>query len=74
MRMTRKVRDILSNYESDCPGTKANLARILMTGKPPRIREILRWLRAPVGTPLQRPTDDKDASVTVGPEPTDWSQ
>jgi class I fructose-bisphosphate aldolase len=31
--MTRKVRDILSNYESDCPGTKANLARILMTGK-----------------------------------------
>ena len=22
---------------------------ILMTGKPPRIREIFRWLRAPVG-------------------------
>ncbi len=22
---------------------------ILMTGKPPRIREILRWLRAPIG-------------------------
>ena len=23
---------------------------ILMTGKPPKIREILRWLRAPIGT------------------------
>jgi len=31
--MTRKVKEILSWYESDCPGTKANLARILMTGK-----------------------------------------
>ncbi len=33
MRVTRKVREILARYESDCPGTKANLARILMTGK-----------------------------------------
>ena len=33
MKVTRKVRDILARYESDCPGTKANLARILMTGK-----------------------------------------
>src|SRR6185503_8755330 len=24
---------ILDNYESDCPGTKANLARLLMHGK-----------------------------------------
>ncbi len=33
MRMTRAVRKILSHYESDSPGTKANLARILMQGK-----------------------------------------
>ncbi len=33
MRMTRKVREILSWYEGDNPGTKANLARILMNGK-----------------------------------------
>ncbi len=33
MRITRRVKQILANYESDCPGTKANLARILMTGK-----------------------------------------
>ena len=33
MKTTRKVREILSHYESDCPGTKANLARILMTGR-----------------------------------------
>ena len=33
MKLTRKVRQILSYYESDTPGTKANLARILMTGK-----------------------------------------
>ncbi len=33
MRMTQKVRKILAGYESDNPGTKANLARILMHGK-----------------------------------------
>ena len=33
MRITRRVRDILSWYESDNPGTKANLARILMHGR-----------------------------------------
>jgi class I fructose-bisphosphate aldolase len=33
MRLTRRVRDILSRYEGDNPGTKANLARILMNGK-----------------------------------------
>ena len=33
MRMTRKVKQILSWYESDSPGTKTNLARILMQGK-----------------------------------------
>jgi class I fructose-bisphosphate aldolase len=33
MRLTRKVKDILSWYESDNPGTKGNLARILMTGR-----------------------------------------
>lgn len=33
MKMTSKVKKILANYESDCPGTKANLARILMQGK-----------------------------------------
>ncbi|MBY0406612.1 MAG: class I fructose-bisphosphate aldolase [Rickettsiales bacterium] len=31
--MTPKVKKILSAYESDCPGTKANLARILMQGR-----------------------------------------
>jgi class I fructose-bisphosphate aldolase len=33
MRLTPKVKEILSWYESDNPGTKANLARILMQGK-----------------------------------------
>lgn len=33
MKLTRKVKEILSWYESDNPGTKANLARMLMTGK-----------------------------------------
>src|SRR4029453_15195286 len=33
MKITRTVKKILDNYESDCPGTKANLARILMHGK-----------------------------------------
>lgn len=33
MRLTRKVKEILSHYESDNPGTKTNLARILMHGK-----------------------------------------
>ena len=33
MRMTNNVKKILSNYESDNAGVKANLARILMSGK-----------------------------------------
>src|ERR1700757_4372743 len=33
MQVTPAVRTILSAYESDNPGTKANLARILMQGK-----------------------------------------
>ena len=33
MRMTRNVKKILSFYESDNPGVKANLARILMSGR-----------------------------------------
>jgi class I fructose-bisphosphate aldolase len=33
MKVTRHVKRILDNYESDCPGTKANLARILMNGR-----------------------------------------
>jgi fructose-bisphosphate aldolase, class I len=33
MRITQRVKKILANYESDCPGTKANLARILMHGR-----------------------------------------
>ena len=33
MKMTPRVRKILSYYESDSPGTKANLARILMQGR-----------------------------------------
>lgn len=33
MRVTQKVKKILSWYESDNPGTKANLAKMMMTGK-----------------------------------------
>lgn len=33
MKITQRVRKILSHYESDNPGTKTNLARILMSGK-----------------------------------------
>jgi class I fructose-bisphosphate aldolase len=33
MKVTQKVKKILANYESDSPGTKTNLARILMQGK-----------------------------------------
>tara|TARA_R110002072_G_scaffold54057_5_gene142018 strand:- start:457 stop:1377 length:921 start_codon:yes stop_codon:yes gene_type:complete len=33
MRITQRVKRILANYESDNPGTKTNLARILMHGK-----------------------------------------
>jgi class I fructose-bisphosphate aldolase len=33
MKITPKVKKILSHYESDNPGTKTNLARILMAGK-----------------------------------------
>ena len=33
MKINGQVQKILSNYESDCPGTKANIARILMHGK-----------------------------------------
>ena len=33
MRMTRIIKSILENYESDNPGTKSNIARILMNGK-----------------------------------------
>ena len=33
MRLTDTVKGILANYGSDNPGTKANLARMLMTGK-----------------------------------------
>ncbi len=33
MRITQRVKKILANYESDNPGTKTNLARILMHGR-----------------------------------------
>ncbi|HYD29727.1 MAG TPA: class I fructose-bisphosphate aldolase [Azospirillaceae bacterium] len=33
MKLTRRVKEILAHYESDAPGTKANLARILMEGR-----------------------------------------
>src|SRR6202023_2889823 len=33
MNISQPVKKILDNYESDNPGTKANLARILMQGK-----------------------------------------
>lgn len=33
MRVTERVRKILSNHESDNPGTRSNLARILSAGR-----------------------------------------
>lgn len=33
VKVTQRVRKILANYESDTPGTKTNLARILMNGR-----------------------------------------
>ncbi len=33
MSLTRRVREILAAYEGETPGTKANLARMLMAGK-----------------------------------------
>jgi len=33
MQVSERVKKILDAYESDSPGTKANLARILMQGK-----------------------------------------
>ncbi|MGE4221124.1 MAG: class I fructose-bisphosphate aldolase [Alphaproteobacteria bacterium] len=33
MKITQRVKKILANYESDNPGTKANLARLLMHGR-----------------------------------------
>ena len=33
MRATRTVQKILSNYEGETPGVKANLCRMLMQGK-----------------------------------------
>jgi class I fructose-bisphosphate aldolase len=33
MKLTKRVKDILSGYESASPGTKSNLARILMHGR-----------------------------------------
>ena len=33
MKLSQRVKKILAHYESDNPGTKANLARILMEGK-----------------------------------------
>ena len=33
MKLTKRVRDILANYEGETPGTKANLARMLMAGR-----------------------------------------
>jgi class I fructose-bisphosphate aldolase len=33
MKLSRRVREILDNYEGETPGTKANLARILMAGR-----------------------------------------
>ncbi len=33
MKFTKNIKSILNNYESDNPGVKANLAKILMSGK-----------------------------------------
>src|SRR6202000_813208 len=41
MRVTQKVKKILDWYEGDSPGVKANLARILSTGKLGGTRKVL---------------------------------
>src|SRR5580698_7920625 len=33
MKLSSRVRDILAGYEGETPGTKANLARMLMAGR-----------------------------------------
>ena len=33
MKITGNIKKVLNNYESDNPGVKTNLARILMSGK-----------------------------------------
>ena len=33
MNLSPRVREILAGYEGETPGTKANLARILMAGR-----------------------------------------
>ena len=33
MKLSRRVRDILDHYEAETPGTKGNLARLLMAGR-----------------------------------------
>jgi class I fructose-bisphosphate aldolase len=33
MKLSRRVREILDHYEAETPGTKANLARLLMAGR-----------------------------------------
>jgi hypothetical protein len=33
MKISKNVKKILENYESDNPGVKSNLARIVMNGK-----------------------------------------
>jgi hypothetical protein len=35
-------------------GAKVFRIGILLTGKPPKIREVLRWVRAPVGAVPER--------------------
>ena len=44
MRLTPKVKEILSWYESENPGVKTNLVRLLMQGKPPNLPELLKWV------------------------------
>lgn len=40
---------------------------VLMTGKPPKFREIFQWLRAPIGVvPSREPTDDTASGAAKG--------
>lgn len=66
MKITRRVKDILANYESDNPGTKANLARILGTG---RLGGTGKMIILPVDQGMEHGASRSFAKVPAGFDP-----